>query len=127
MGSGREQEGRSGVRIGRLAQLSGVSRRALRYYEEQGLLTPARDASGYRDFPDDAPELVAAIQAMYAFGLNSAAVRRFLPCARGADEELSLQMCPQLHAALSARRSEVRARIAELSAQEQALDAHLPT
>ncbi|MCI2240451.1 MerR family DNA-binding transcriptional regulator [Paenibacillus sp. TRM 82003] len=115
------------MRIGQLAQLSGVSRRALRYYEEQGLLTCSRDASGYRDFAEDAPVLVAAIQVMYAFGLNSAAVRRFLPCARGADEQLSLQMCPQLRATLTARRREVAARIAELSAQQRALEAHLPS
>jgi DNA-binding transcriptional MerR regulator len=114
------------VRIGQVAEISGVSRRALRYYEEQGLLTPSRDANGYREFPDDAPGLVAAIQAMYAFGLNSQAVRRFLPCARGADDELTLQMCPQLRATLAQRRDEVEQRMAELTAQRQALQRYLP-
>ena len=114
------------MRIGEVARVSGVSRRALRYYEEQGLLTPSRDANGYRDFAEDAPVLVAAIQAMYAFGLNSQAVRRFLPCARGVDEELTLQMCPQLRATLARRRDEVEQRMTELAAQRQALQRYLP-
>ncbi|GLY16848.1 MerR family DNA-binding transcriptional regulator [Kineosporia rhizophila] len=113
------------MRIGQLAQLSGVSRRALRYYDEQGLLVATRDANGFRNFPDDAPVLVAAIQEMYAFGLNSEMVRRFLPCARTADHRLTFEMCPQLREALAERRAEVTRRIVELAAQQRALDAHL--
>jgi hypothetical protein len=36
------------IRIGELARRSGVSVRALRYYETQGLLTPTRSHSGQR-------------------------------------------------------------------------------
>jgi hypothetical protein len=38
------------MRIGELAERTGVPARLLRYYEEQGLLTPARAANGYRDY-----------------------------------------------------------------------------
>lgn len=36
------------MRIGELASLTGVSTRSLRYYEQQGLLTPVRAENGYR-------------------------------------------------------------------------------
>ena len=36
------------MKIGDLAQRTGVSVRMLRFYEAQGLLSPARNAAGYR-------------------------------------------------------------------------------
>lgn len=38
------------MRIGELARRTGVSERMLRYYEQEGLLRPARTTSGYRDY-----------------------------------------------------------------------------
>ena len=41
-----------------LAEVSGVSVRTLHWYEEQGLLSPARRSNGYRDYgPDDVRRL----------------------------------------------------------------------
>jgi DNA-binding transcriptional MerR regulator len=40
----------SGMRIGELADLTGVSARSLRYYEQQGLLAPQRADNGYRTY-----------------------------------------------------------------------------
>ncbi len=37
------------MRIGELSRLTGVSVRALRYYEEEGLIRPSRGGNGYRD------------------------------------------------------------------------------
>lgn len=47
------------IRIGRLAELSGVSIDTVRYYEREGLLPkPARRPSGYREYgPDDVERL----------------------------------------------------------------------
>ncbi|WP_440590039.1 MerR family DNA-binding transcriptional regulator [Mycolicibacterium hodleri] len=36
------------MKIGELAERTGASRRLLRYYEEQGLITPSRAVNGYR-------------------------------------------------------------------------------
>ena len=68
------------MRIGELADRAGVSVRALRYYEEQGLLAPDRSASGQRLFPEAAADRVRLIQQLYAAGLASRTIRTFLPC-----------------------------------------------
>ncbi|TFD49580.1 MerR family DNA-binding transcriptional regulator [Cryobacterium frigoriphilum] len=89
------------MRIGELSHQSGVSRRALRYYEEQGLLVPQRGCNGYREYADDAALIVSQIQRLYLSGLNSEAIRRYLPCARGQTPQL--EMCAELRAHLLSR------------------------
>src|SRR5687768_16766316 len=69
------------MRIGELARRTGVSVRALRYYEEQGLLVPTRATNGYRDYTESAVDHVRSIQLLYAAGLPSAKVTRVLPAA----------------------------------------------
>ena len=80
--------------IGELSEQTGVSRRALRYYEEQGILVPERTSNGYRLYAADAPLIVAQIQGLYSTGLDSEAIRRYLPCARGRTPDL--EMCAEM-------------------------------
>jgi DNA-binding transcriptional MerR regulator len=68
------------MRIGELAGRTGVSVRALRYYEEQHLLRPERTASGQRRYSEGAVELVRLFQQFYAAGLSSRAIAALLPC-----------------------------------------------
>ncbi|MFJ3897963.1 MULTISPECIES: MerR family transcriptional regulator [unclassified Streptomyces] len=68
------------MRIGQLARRSGVSVRALRYYEEQRLLESARTSGGQRDYPDEALDRVQLIQDLFAAGLSSRTVVELLPC-----------------------------------------------
>jgi DNA-binding transcriptional MerR regulator len=67
------------VRIGELARRSGVSVRSLRYYEEQGLLVPARNDVGHRVYQPLDVARVAGIQEMFAAGFCSAVIRDLLP------------------------------------------------
>ena len=68
------------IRIGEVARRAGVSVRALRYYEQQGLLHPERTRSGQRVFPEDAVDRVRFFQDMYAAGLTSRNIAELLPC-----------------------------------------------
>ena len=68
------------LRIGELAEGSGVSVRALRYYEEQGLLEAGRTPAGQRVYPESAVEKVRFFQQLYAAGLTSRNIAELLPC-----------------------------------------------
>ena len=75
------------MRIGELAERAGVSVRSLRYYEEQGLLSNERSASGQRHYPEEAVDHVIFLQRLYAGGLSSRAIAEVMPCVEtpGAD------------------------------------------
>lgn len=68
------------MRIGEVAERAGVSVRALRYYEQQGLLDSTRTSGGQRRYGADAVGRVELIQRFYAAGLSSPTIRELLPC-----------------------------------------------
>ncbi|MGW9024440.1 MerR family transcriptional regulator [Streptomyces sp. NPDC055722] len=68
------------MRIGELAARTDVSVRSLRYYEEQGLLTSSRSASGQRHYTEAEVERVRFIQRLYTAGLSSRTISELLPC-----------------------------------------------
>ncbi|EFL29356.1 MerR family transcription regulator [Streptomyces himastatinicus ATCC 53653] len=74
-------------RIGEVAEKAGVSVRALRYYEEQGLLQAGCSPGGQRHYPDTAVGRVRLIQQLYAAGLPSRVVREVLPCVDTGEEK----------------------------------------
>jgi DNA-binding transcriptional MerR regulator len=84
-GHRREDE----MRIGELASRTGVSIRSLRYYEEQGLVTSTRSASGQRHYTADEIDRVTFIQRLYAAGLSSRTIAELLPCVNSPSEETS--------------------------------------
>lgn len=68
------------ISIGVLSERTGVSVRALRYYEQNGLLVAARTAAGHRCFPREAVESVRRIRLFLDAGLPIAAVAQLLTC-----------------------------------------------
>lgn len=51
------------MRIGQLAESTGISRDTIRYYEKIGLLpAPRRRDSGYREYPDEAGNRIRVIR-----------------------------------------------------------------
>nr|WP_086858316.1 MerR family transcriptional regulator [Amycolatopsis lexingtonensis] len=70
------------VRIGELAEKTGVSVRSLRYYEEKGMLVPERTAGGHRSYPEAGVGQVWLIQQFYAAGLSSTTIQGIMPAVR---------------------------------------------
>ena len=67
------------MRIGELAEATGVSARSLRYYEDQGLLPPTeRTPAGYRDYGPEAAARIDFIHRGQAAGLTLAQIRQIL-------------------------------------------------
>jgi DNA-binding transcriptional MerR regulator len=105
------------MRIGDLATRAGVSVRALRYYEEQGLLRSTRSGSGQRHYAEPAVDRVQLIQHLYAAGLSSRTIAELLPCV---DANVST---PESQARLAAERNRIDRQITDLLQTRDRLDA----
>lgn len=104
------------VRIGEVARGAGVSVRAVRYYEEQGLLTAERSPSGQRLYRQDAVTLVRFFQQMFAAGLTSRRITELLPCWDSGHTDADQR------AMLRAERDRIQAKVDDLQAALDRLD-----
>ncbi|WP_164540432.1 MerR family transcriptional regulator [Streptomyces abyssomicinicus] len=71
------------MQIGELAKATGATARALRHYEQAGLITSERASNGYRVHDERAVVRVRNIRHLLAAGLTLDDVRIFLPCLDG--------------------------------------------
>ncbi|ARZ66087.1 MerR family transcriptional regulator [Streptomyces albireticuli] len=71
------------VRIGELAEAAGTTARALRHYEQAGLISSERAPNGYRVYDERAAVRVRNIRYLLAAGLTLDDVQVFLPCLDG--------------------------------------------
>ncbi|WP_326557112.1 MerR family transcriptional regulator [Micromonospora sp. NBC_01796] len=104
------------MRIGELADRTGVSTRALRYYEEQHLLASERSRSGQRTYPEIAVDRVRLIQQLYAAGLASRSIVELLPCV------VTGVASPELLDRLAAQRERIDGQINDLIDTRERLD-----
>jgi DNA-binding transcriptional MerR regulator len=102
------------MRIGELAERAGTSPRALRYYEQQGLLASRRTANGYRDYDEGDLRLVREIRSLLDIGFNVEETRPFVECIRSGHHTGS--ECPASIEVLGRKLADLDAMIAELSA-----------
>ncbi|WP_433513641.1 MerR family transcriptional regulator [Nonomuraea sp. CA-143628] len=113
------------MRVGELARRTGVTVRALRYYEEVGLVVPRRCANGYRDYDPIAVRLVEQIRSLMALGLPVEETRPFVECLiSGADAG---DLCPASLATYQRAIDQLEQRIRQLADQRDALRAQLDT
>jgi DNA-binding transcriptional MerR regulator len=101
------------VHIKDLAERSGVSVKAVRYYESRGLLAPTRAANGYREYDDADVVVVREIRALLSLGLTADETVPFVECLRAGNDRADV--CPASLSAYRARIADIDARIAELS------------
>lgn len=104
------------MRIGEVARRAGVSTRALRYYEEQGLLSSERTHSGQRVYPESAVERVRLIQQLFTAGLPSRTIVRLMPCIEAG------VATPEVFELMAAERARITAAMADLAAARDSLD-----
>ncbi|MGW4401379.1 MerR family transcriptional regulator [Amycolatopsis nivea] len=107
------------MRIGELAQRTGTTTRALRFYEAQGLLPAARAANGYREYDEDHLRLVKEIQALRTVGFSLDDTRPFVDCLRTGHD--AGDACPASVEVYRRKLEEVEACMRDLAAVRSAL------
>ncbi|MBB3111192.1 DNA-binding transcriptional MerR regulator [Paenibacillus phyllosphaerae] len=99
------------MRIGQLAQETGVSVRSLRYYEQQGLISPIRQENGYRDYSPLTVHTVEAIKLYLNLGLSTEQIAGFLTCVLRNKEAFCAEIMPVYEKKLA----EIEAQIQQLT------------
>lgn len=98
------------MRIGELAEAAGTTTKALRFYEEAGLLpSPDRTGAGYRDYPPEIINRLAFIRRSQSAGLTLAQIREILQIRDGGQAP-----CEHVQKLLQGRLSDLDRQIAEL-------------
>ena len=101
------------MRISDLAAEAGVTVKAVRYYESQGLLKPRREANGYRSYEPDDVVVVREVKALLSLGLTAEQTYPFIECLRAGNDRADV--CPASLTAYRTRIADVDRRIAELT------------
>jgi len=100
------------MRIGELAERAGVSTRALRYYEQQGLLVARRSSNGYRQYDESDVRLVQEIRSLLHAGFTLKDTRPFVDCLRAGHDKGG--SCPESVAVYRRKLAEIDTEIRTL-------------
>lgn len=107
------------MRIGELAEVTGVDVETIRYYEKSGLLpAPAREANGYRSYGRTHLERLAFVRHCRALDMPLADITRLL---KFVDQPAS--DCGDINVLVDEQLARVRARLKSMRALEKQLSA----
>lgn len=113
------------MQISRASEVSGVSARSLRHYEDEGLIVPGRCSNGFRDYCQSTIDRVLVIRALLESGLPVRLIRDALPhLADDLDAKADVVGADFL-GEVQRYRDRLAARIAVLGDQQAALDIYL--
>jgi Hg(II)-responsive transcriptional regulator len=111
------------MRIGEVASRAGVHIETLRYYERRGLLPePAREASGYRRYPDDSVQIVRFIKRAQQLGFTLGDVEDLLRLAGGGPSS-----CKEVRTLARVKIADMEQKIETLEAMRRSLEALVDT
>ena len=97
--------------VAEIGRRTGLSRKALRHYEEMGLVTPAtRTDAGYRLYDSEALRRIELVNRAKVLGLRLTEAKEFLHVAEGCCGDHH----PELAALVEGKLAETEQRIAEL-------------
>ena len=113
------------MKIGELAERTGVSTRLLRYYEEQGLLSPERAQNGYRDYSAQLVDRVQQIRGLIEAGIPTRIINEILPCLANPCTIMVTEATPEILQTLENQRDQMTSRIDCLARNRDAIDAYL--
>jgi Hg(II)-responsive transcriptional regulator len=103
--------------ISEAAEQAGVNIQTLRYYERRGLLPkPPRRTSGYREFPDDAVQIVRFIKRAQELGFSLDEVEELLRLRRHSGRNRT-----RIRSLAERRIADIQKKIAELTRMRGAL------
>jgi DNA-binding transcriptional MerR regulator len=107
-------------RIGTIAEMTGLTPDAIRYYERMGLVPkPARTAGGFRVYPPNTVARLRFVKQAKQLGLELREIRELMAPARGRRQE----QCQHVRHLLANHLAAVEARIRELQAYRDTLHA----
>ena len=113
------------MKIGELAKRTNVSTRLLRYYEEEGLLTPDRAANGYRDYAERLVDRVLQIRGLLDSGLPTRIIKQIIPCLTEPRVIHVTDATPDMIATLEHERDQIDLRIRCLTKNRDAITSYL--
>ena len=104
--------------VAEVGRLTGLSRKALRHYEELGLVTPAaRTDAGYRLYDSEGLRRIELVNRAKVLGLRLSEAKEFLHVAEGCCGDHH----PELAAIVEGKLAETEQRIAELQSLRSTL------
>ncbi len=106
------------MRISQASDTSGASARALRLYEDEGLIVPGRCSNGYRDYCSSTVERVRVIRTLMDAGVPMRFIKRVLPTLLDGAGNLD----PRARDEIAAYLDRLRQRIALLERQRSSLE-----
>lgn len=110
------------MRIGELAAATGSTPRLLRYYEEQGLLSPESAYNGYREYSELLVLKVQRIRGLLSTGMPISLISVILPCFDGDETIYQVIRRPEIIERLLEHRTRLNAKLTGLQASRDAID-----
>lgn len=83
-----------------------LSKRAIKFYEEKGLLQVSKDANGYRNYTDEDIRILKEISVYRKLGIGISDIKKLL---NGKNEELLRHIYEEKKSALNAKQTELEA------------------